>query len=310
MKTTLADISALVKPRIAVMVLFTVVIGAVLGSAAQDVPLDVVRLVHTLIAVLLTASSANTLNQYLERDTDSRMHRTENRPLPTGRMTGAQVLSLGLALGAAGLAWQTLFAGELLAVGLNAFTLVTYVVIYTPLKRRTTLNTIIGAVPGAMPPLIGWTSATGRVGSEGLALFAILFLWQLPHFLAIAWMYRDDYARAGLRMVPVGDVSGRRTAGRMIGYAIALVVVSLWPVLIGRAGAVYLAGALAAGLVFVASACSFGLDPTRLRARRVMSASLVYLPVVYGLLLIGSRNASAQPTLAANPEISLEENRP
>ena len=285
MKTILADISALVKPRIAVMVLFTVVIGAVLGSSGADVPLDIGHLVCTLIAVLLTASSANTLNQYLERDTDARMGRTENRPLPTGRMTPVQVLTLGLALGVGGLAWQATFAPQPLAVALNAFTLISYVAIYTPLKRRTTLNTLIGAVPGAMPPLIGWTSATGRVGAEGLALFAILFLWQLPHFLAIAWMYRDDYARAGLKMVPVGDVDGRRTAGRMIGYAIALVVVSLWPVLIGRAGAVYAAGALAAGLLFVASACSFAQDATRVRARRVMSASLVYLPVVYGFLL-------------------------
>jgi protoheme IX farnesyltransferase len=161
-----------------------------------------------------------------------------------------------------------------------------------------------------MPPLIGWTSATGRIGAEGLALFAILFLWQVPHFLAIAWMYRDDYARAGLRMLPVGDVDGRRTAGRMIGYALALVVVSLWPVLIGRAGAVYAAGALAAGLLFVASAWSFSQDATRQRARRVMTASLVYLPVVYGLLLIGSRTASTEVVAASGPTISQEENRP
>jgi heme o synthase len=310
MKTLYADVSALVKPRIALMVLFTVVIGAVLGSAARDVPLDLVHLGCTLIAVLLTASSANTLNQYLERDTDGRMHRTENRPLPTGRMTPTQVLTLGLALGVGGLTWQAIFAPEPLAVALNAFTLVSYVTIYTPLKRRTTLNTLIGALPGAMPPLIGWTSATGQVGTEGLALFAILFLWQIPHFLAIAWMYRDDYARAGLKMVPVGDPDGRRTALRMIGYAIALVVVSLWPVLIGRAGAVYAAGALAAGLLFVASACSFAQDATRVRARRVMSASLVYLPVVYGLLLISSRPGPALPTVAASPTISFEETRP
>ena len=168
----------------------------------------------------------------------------------------------------------------------SPFTLVSYVAIYTPLKRVTTLNTLVGAVPGALPPLIGWTSVTGRFDAEGVALFLILFLWQVPHFLAIAWMYRDDYARAGLRMLPVIDPDGRMTARQMVGYALTLIIVSLWPVAIGRAGPVYAAGALAAGLFFVAAAWGFVHDKSRPQARRVMFASLVYLPVVFGLLLI------------------------
>jgi protoheme IX farnesyltransferase len=277
------DLSALVKPRIAVMVLFTVAIGAMLATTGTP---DWLQLLHTLVAVLLTASSANTLNQYLERHTDALMHRTENRPLPTGRMSPIEVLVLGLALGVGGIAYQAYFAHQTLAVALNAFTLVSYVAIYTPLKRVTTLNTLVGAVPGALPPLIGWTSVTGRFDAEGVALFLILFLWQVPHFLAIAWMYRDDYARAGLKMLPVVDPEGRATARQMVGYAWTLLLVSLWPVLIGRAGPVYAAGAIAAGLVFLAAAWGFVKDKSRPKARRVMFASLIYLPAVYGLLLV------------------------
>jgi len=303
----LADYLQLVRPRVAVMVLVTVALGGWLAASGLAPPM---ALWHAVLGVGLVTAGASILNQLLERDTDARMYRTRHRPLPAGRLGAYEVLTLGSTASVTGFVYLALTVPDPTAALVTALTFVLYVFAYTPTKRTTTLNTLIGAVPGALPPVIGWSAVTGRLDAGAVALFLIVFVWQVPHFLAIAWMYRDDYARAGLKMLPVGDPDGRRTAGRMIGYALALVVVSLWPVLIGRAGAVYAAGALAAGLVFVASAWSFSQDATRLRARRVMTASLVYLPVVYGLLLIGSRTAPAQVASASGPTISQEENRP
>lgn len=291
-----ADFVALAKPRIAVMVLFTVAIGALLAQRASP---DIAQLLHTLIGVGLVACSANALNQFVERHTDALMRRTETRPLPSGRMAPAEVLILGFALGTIGLAYMLLTVRQPLATLVTAVTLVTYVGIYTPLKRKTTLNTLVGAVPGALPPLIGWTSVTGRIDREGLALFLIVFLWQVPHFLAIAWLYRDDYARAGLRMLPVADHEGKATARNMMTYAWVLTLVSLWPVLTGAAGPLYALGAIFLGLSFLASTMGFAYEKSRGQARRVLHASLLYLPAIFALMLaenwLGTAALAVQP---------------
>jgi protoheme IX farnesyltransferase len=274
---------ALTKPRITLMVLFTVAIGALLAS--PDVP-DLTLLLNTVVGTALVAAGASALNQLLERNVDAQMRRTENRPLPAGRLQPVEVLCFGLTLSGLGLAWLALTGRHPLAVLIAAVTLVSYVLIYTPLKRHTTLNTLIGAVPGALPPVIGWTAITGTLDSTALVIFLIVFLWQVPHFLAIAWMYRDDYAQAGLKMLPVIDEDGSRTGRQMLLYCLALVPVSLLPVLNQRAGWVYGLGALALGLMFLAATLGFATRHSSDRARQVLRASLVYLPALLGLMLI------------------------
>jgi heme o synthase len=277
------DLLELTKPRITVMVLFTVAIGAMLASPA--VP-DLVLLFNTLIGTTLVAAGASALNQLLERDADARMRRTENRPLPAGRLQPWEVLTFGVGLSIVGLGWLAVTGRHPLTLAVAAFTLLSYVLIYTPLKRRTTLNTLIGAVPGALPPVIGWTSVTGMVEPPVSVLFLVLFLWQVPHFLAIAWMYKGDYARAGMRMLPVVDPDGAMTARQMLLYCAALVLVSLVPVMQLNAGWVYGAGAAALGLLFLYTAAKFAGAPSRDRARRVLHVSLVYLPALFGLMLL------------------------
>jgi heme o synthase len=277
------DFVELTKPRIAVLVLFTVAIGAMLAS--PDVP-DLLLLVNTLAGTALVAAGASALNQLLERHTDARMRRTENRPLPAGRLQPWEVLAFGVALSALGLVWLGVTGRHPLALAVAAFTLVSYVLVYTPLKRRTTLNTLIGAVPGALPPVIGWTSVTGALDAPALVIFLVVFLWQVPHFLAIAWMYRDDYARAGLQMLPVVDADGTMTSRQMLLYCAALVPVSLMPLMQQKAGWLYGAGALALGVMFLTMAWSFTREQTRERARRVLKASLVYLPALLALMLL------------------------
>jgi protoheme IX farnesyltransferase len=277
------DFAELTKPRIAVLVLFTVAIGAMLAS--PDVP-DLVLLVNTLIGTALVAAGASALNQLIERHSDAHMRRTENRPLPAGRLQPLEVLAFGSVLSAVGLGWLAVTGRHPLALIVAAITLVSYVLVYTPLKRHTTLNTLIGAVPGALPPVIGWTSVTGALDMPALLIFGVVFLWQVPHFLAIAWMYRDDYARAGLQMLPVVDANGSMTARQMLLYCFALLPVSLLPVLQQRAGWVYGAGALLLGLMFLATAWGFARQQTRGRARRVLRASLVYLPALLALMLL------------------------
>jgi protoheme IX farnesyltransferase len=277
------DYAELTKPRIALLVLFTVAIGAMLAS--PDVP-DLVMLINTLAGTALIAAGASALNQLLERDSDARMQRTENRPLPAGRLQPLEVLGFGVTLSALGFAWLALSARHPLALVVAAVTHLSYVLVYTPLKRYTTLNTLIGAVPGALPPVIGWTSVTGSLDRPVLLIFLVMFLWQVPHFLAIAWMYRTDYARAGLKMLPVADPDGGLTARQMLLYTVALVPVSLLPVLEQRAGWLYGTGAMALGLMFLAAAWSFVCDRSRHRARRVLRASLVYLPALLALMLL------------------------
>jgi protoheme IX farnesyltransferase len=282
-RSRVADYVELTKPRVAVLVLFTVAAGAWLAGRAE---LDLLLLAHTVTATALVAAGASALNQLLERHSDARMRRTENRPLPTGRLQPLEVLLFGLGLGAAGLAYLGLATRQPLAVLVAAVTFVLYAFVYTPLKRVSTLNTLVGAVPGALPPVIGWTAVRGTLAPEAGVLFAVLFLWQVPHFLAIAWIYREEYARAGLCMLPVADPDGKITGRQMVLYCLALVLVSLLPVLNGQAGPVYLAGALLLGAVFLRHTVGFLREVSDAQARRVLRASLLYLPLLLALLLV------------------------
>jgi protoheme IX farnesyltransferase len=275
----------LTKPRIALMVLFTVVIGAVLATGGQVDPL---LLLHTVLGTTLVAAGASALNMYLERRADARMRRTESRPLPAGRLRPSEALLFGSALGLIGTAYLAVMLPHVGAALVAAVTFVTYVFVYTPLKRVTPLNTLVGAVPGALPPLIGWTAARGSLDLEAAGLFLIVFFWQVPHFLAIAWIHREDYARGGFRMLPSVDRDGSLTGRNMVLYCLALIPASLLPSLGGQVGLIYIAGALALGVAFFACTLGFLRAPSTAHARRVLRGSLLYLPAVLALLLIDS----------------------
>jgi protoheme IX farnesyltransferase len=278
----LAAYVELTKPRIAAMVLITVAVGYLMGARGGADPRT---LTLTLLGTGLVAAGASAWNQYLERARDGRMRRTAGRPLPSGRLAPAEAAWFGTALTIAGSALLAIGPHPLAAaVALVTFAL--YAFVYTPLKPRTTLNTAIGAVPGALPPVIGWAAATGRLGVEAWALFLIVFLWQFPHFLAIAWIHRDDYARAGHRMLPGVDPAGSITGRQAAGYALALVPAGLLPAVVGLAGPVYFAGALGLGLFYLAAAGRFWSAVGDATARRLLRASFVYLPSVLLLLLL------------------------
>ena len=279
----LVDYIELTKPRVAVLVLFTVAAGALLAGGPALRPM---LLIHTVLATALVAAGASALNQLLERHSDGRMRRTEGRPLPSGRLHAGEVLCFGLTLGVAGVVWLALALPALCAAIVAAVTFVCYVAVYTPLKSRTTLNTLIGAVPGALPPVIGYTAVAGTITVEAGTLFLIVFLWQIPHFLAIAWIYREDYARASLRMLPVVDPDGRRTSRSMIAWCVALLLVSLLPLWFGPARWAYAAGAVLLGLAFLGGALRFRHERTVARARTVLRLSLLYLPGLLALLLL------------------------
>jgi protoheme IX farnesyltransferase len=281
--TRTADYLALVRPRMAVMILVTVLMG---GLLAAESPVPSAALIHAVFATGLVTMAASMLNQWLERGTDGQMNRTANRPLPAGRLGGREVFVLGVSLAVVGFAYMLLAVPQPLAAGVTAFTFVSYLGLYTPLKRLTTLNTLVGAVPGALPPVIGWVAVRGRLDAGALLVFLILFVWQVPHFLAIAWMYREDYARAGLKMLSVGDAKARRTAHQMLLYGLALVPVSLAPAQIGMGGPAYAFGAALLGCWFLWPIARFQGDRSTGAARRVLRASLVYLPGIYGLLLV------------------------
>jgi len=278
-----ADYLQLTRPRLCVMALLTVAAGAVLASGGAP---DWRITTHALVGAALVAAGASALNQWSEREVDARMRRTRDRPLPAGRLQPGAVLVLGIASAAGGVVYLAAALASALAAVVAALTLLTYVLVYTPLKRRTPLNTLVGAIPGALPPVIGWTAVRGSVGAEAGALFAVLFLWQVPHFLAIAWIYREDYGRAGLCMLPSVDPEGTATGRQMIVYGLALVAASLMPVVVGGAGPVYLAGALILGIGFLAYAVGFSLRRSTERARGVLRASLIYLPALLTLWLL------------------------
>jgi len=275
-----ADLVALTKPRVVVMVLVTTVVGYYVGLAG--VP-DYARLLSLVVGTLLAAGGTLALNQYWERDLDARMERTRTRPLPEGRLVPLEALLFGAALTTAGLAVLALGVGWL-ATLVTATTFLLYVFAYTPLKLRTTLCTIVGAVPGALPPVTGWAAARDDLGVGAWVLFGILFLWQLPHTLAIARLYRDDYARAGLRVLPVIDPDGASTDRQIVLGALALLSVSLLPAAMGWTGRIYLAGGLLLGIAFAAVGVVHAVAPSSRAARRVLLASLLYLPLLLGLL--------------------------
>jgi protoheme IX farnesyltransferase len=282
-RTRIADYVELTKPRVAVLVLFTVAAGTLLASRNF---VDWVVLCHTLIGTALVAAGASALNQFLERERDQLMRRTESRPLPAGRLQPFEVLVFGTGLGIAGVVYLVITLAHPLAALVAAFTFVSYVFVYTPLKRKTSLNTLVGAVPGALPPVIGWVAVRGSIDAEAASLFLILFLWQIPHFLAIAWIYREDYGRAGLCMLPVIDRDGGMSGRQMVSYCLALIPASLTPFILGRPGWIYLIGALVLGVVFLGFALAFVRRRSLRQARGVLRASLIYLPVLLALLLI------------------------
>jgi heme o synthase len=285
------DYIELTKPRITWLILMSTGIGYFFGlpGAAgwwqflKGIPL--LSLLHTVLGTGLIASGTAALNQWYEREADRKMKRTAKRPLPAGRIAPAGALAFGLALSVAG--FLELWWGVNLLAGLiGAFTLLSYLFIYTPMKQRTWWSTTVGALPGAMPPMIGFAAAAGTLTRDSWVLFAILFLWQFPHFYSIAWMYKEDYARAGIRMLPVVEPDGRSTARQIVLFGLALIPVSLAPAMLGMSGRIYLVGALLLGLWFLYSGLRVAAERTALRARGVLLASVLYLPLIYGLMLI------------------------
>jgi protoheme IX farnesyltransferase len=273
---------SLTKPRIVVLVLVTVGVGFLLGARRSAHP---TTFSLTLLGTALVAGGASALNQWWERARDARMRRTAGRALPQGKVSSAEAALFGVALGLLGTLILALGANGLAAfVALS--TLLLYVLVYTPLKPRTTLNTAIGAVPGALPPVIGWAGATGTLGIEAFALFLIVFLWQFPHFLAIAWIYREDYQRGGMKMLPEFDPQGAMTGRQATAYALALVPAGLLPASVGLAGAIYFIGALVLGLFYLLAAARFWSCVSESTARRLLRASFVYLPSVLLLLVL------------------------
>jgi protoheme IX farnesyltransferase len=284
-RSGLADRLELTKPRITGMVVFTSLVGFVMASAG---PLSLPLLGLALVGTGLVASGAAVLNQVLERDTDALMLRTRERPLAAGRVPLAEAIAFGLLVTGAGLGVLLLGCGFL--PSLVAFvTWASYLFVYTPLKRRTPLATLVGAVPGALPPVIGWTAATHSLDPGAFILFAILFLWQVPHFLAIAWLYRDDYARGGFPMLPVVDREGSFTARQAVFHSLALLLVSLAPVGAGMAGPVYLGGAFLLGVALTTFALRLLSTRDLVAARGLFLASVLYLPALSSLLLAARR---------------------
>jgi heme o synthase len=271
----------LVKARLTTLVLLTTLVGFYLGWRGA---MNFALMFNTLMATALVAAGASALNQLLEREYDAKMRRTQGRPLPAGRLQPTTVMIFGGVCSVAGLVYLAL-AVNLLTSVLGAITLVSYLFIYTPLKRVTWLNTAIGAVPGALPPLMGWTAARGELSGEGWALFAILFFWQLPHFFAIAWIYKDEYARAGFKMLPGIDEDGRRTAQQAVSNTLALLAVSLFPFVFKMAGTNYLVGAIILGAGFLFYAARFSRQLTLARAKQLFFASIIYLPLLLALMV-------------------------
>jgi protoheme IX farnesyltransferase len=276
------DYIALTKPRITWLILMSTGVGYFFGAKSGW---NLVTLLNTIVGTGLIASGTAALNQWYERDADAKMKRTQDRPLPAGRLVPRNALIFASLISAAGFV-ELFVAVNPLSAWLGLFTLASYLFIYTPLKRRSPHSTTIGAIPGAMPPLIGYAAASGTLTWDAWILFAILFLWQFPHFYAIAWMYREDYERAGIRMLPVVEPDGESTARRILVYSLLLIPISLVPKFLSMTGNLYLFGALAIGLMFLYAGIRVTFDRTRQQARRVLLASVIYLPVLYGLMLL------------------------
>jgi len=280
-KSWLAVYADLFKLRLTMLVLVTTLVGFYVASHG---PLNYGLLLHTMLGTALVASGAAALNQLWEREYDAKMRRTQDRPLPSGRLQPTTVLLVGCVM--------AILGGVYLATAVNGLTalvavssLICYIFIYTPLKRVTWLNTAIGAIPGALPPLIGWAAARGELSADGFTLFGIQALWQLPHFMAIAWIYRSEYARAGFKMLPVLDPEGRRTSRQALLFTLVLLPVSVLPFFLHLAGLTYFISALTLGLLFLASAWKFRRQLTVANARVLFYASIIYLPILLGAMV-------------------------
>lgn len=274
------DFIALTKPGLVIMLVLTTCVGFYLGS---DGPLVWAMLLHTLAGTTLAAGGTLALNQFMERDRDALMRRTRTRPLPAGKLRPGQALGFGLGLTVAGLLYLAL-AVNVLSSAVTAAITATYLFLYTPLKHRTTLSTVFGAVPGALPPVTGWAAARNELGLEAGALFAILFLWQMPHALALAWLFREDYARAGFQLLPAVDPDGRFTSAQILINCLALTAFSLVPTMLGIAGELYFYAAFAAGMGLLAFSIHLTVTRTEASARNLFFASLVFLLVQFSVM--------------------------
>lgn len=282
--TRVKDFLELTKPRITLLVLITTLTGFYLGSIQS---LNIFLLLNVLIGTALTAAGASALNMVLERDTDSLMRRTQNRPLPSGRLYPGEAALFGSLISSIGILYLAIGVNLLTAL-LAAVTLSGYLFIYTPLKKKTSLSTWIGAVPGALPTLMGWTAARGAITYDAWILFFILYLWQLPHFLSLAWLYREDYARGGFPMLPVLDPDGVLTSRQITLCCLTLLPITLVPTIMGLAGNIYFFGALTLGLIFVGFSISLAIYKSLVSAKRLFRFSVIYLPALLTLLLINN----------------------
>jgi protoheme IX farnesyltransferase len=280
-KSWAAVLADLVKARLTALVLLTTFVGFYLGERGA---VNCLLMFHALFGTALVAAGASALNQWLECDYDAKMRRTASRPLPSGRLQPATVAIFGGACSVIGLVYLAVLVNPLTSV-VGAVTSISYLFIYTPLKRVTWVNTLVGAIPGALPPLMGWTAARNELSGEGWALFAILAFWQIPHFMAIAWLYRDEYAKAGFIMLPNVDASGSRTAQQAVSNTIALLLASLCPFAFGLTGKIYLAAALLLGAGYFLCAVRFARQLTAQRARQLFLASIIYLPLLIAALV-------------------------
>ena len=281
-RSRVAVFSDLIKARLTMLVLLTTLVGFYLGAHR---PMSFALMVHALLGTALLASGAAALNQLVERRQDALMRRTSGRPLPAGHLQPETVLAFGALCSVSGLVWLILAVNPLTAL-VGAVTLCAYLFVYTPLKRVTWMNTLVGAIPGALPPVMGWTAARGELSAGGWALFAILVLWQLPHFFAIAWMYREDYARAGFQMLPAVDSDGQRTARLCVACTLVLLVASLGPFGLKLAGPSYLGSALLLGIAFVAFAAQFARTLSDAKARQLFFFSVLHLPLLLAALAL------------------------
>jgi heme o synthase len=281
-RSRFADYVELTKPRLTMLSVLTTLAGYWVGTTGD---LDVMHVVHTLAGTFLVGGGCGALNMYVERDHDGRMRRTMTRPLPAGRMRASDVLLFGVLLAVVGIAYLAV-AVNLLTAALGLATVISYVLIYTPMKRVSTLNTVVGGIPGALPPVMGWAAVRGELGPEAIVLFGILFFWQMPHFLALAWMYRRDYERAGYKMLTVLDPEGESTSRQILLYTAGLLPISLIPTLFGIAGAFYFFGALAIGLGFMAFGVLLATSRKNVHAKWLFYYSLLYLPVLLLAMVI------------------------
>lgn len=279
---TLRAYVELTKPRITLMVTLTTIAGFLLATESA---VNYGKLLHLILGIALLSSGISTLNQWMERELDALMLRTRERPLPAGKLLAGQALGFGATLTVFAILYVTIFINPLTGF-LGLLTAASYLFLYTPLKTRTTLSTVWGAFPGAMPPLVGWAAERGALSLEAWALFAILFLWQFPHFLAIAWMYREDYERAGIKMLPVVEPEGRITSRQIVAYTLLLLPVSLLPTLLNISGNLYFVGAGLLGVVFLVFSVRAAWGRTKWEARQLLLASVLYLPILFALMVL------------------------